>query len=164
MKSVSPFIAALLLCVSLASAQRTTRAGLRPTPGAAEAQAPETANVDTLVAPGRNIVDVSGYDKPLRSRRETFFVTNNSGKAVEEISFTIKYYDTRQRMLHSASHKVKVAIPDTETRQVSVRSWDSQFNFYYSRSAVPQRAQQATPYDVAISLDTLFTSRALPAR
>lgn len=155
-----PLALLLLAALTGATAQRTTRTGLRPAPAEAS-QSPAVApaaSTDTIVSPGRSVADVNGYDKPLRSRRETFFVTNHGSSAVEAVAFTIKYYDTRQRMLHSASHNVKIEIPPSETRQVSVRSWDPQFNFYYSRSAVPQRAQQATPYDVAITIDTLFTA------
>jgi len=59
-------------------------------------------------------------------------------------------------MLHSASHNVGADIPAGETRQMSIPSWDKQFNFYYRRSATSQRAEQATPYDVSIKVDTLF--------
>ena len=59
-------------------------------------------------------------------------------------------------MLHSASHNVGADIPAGETRQMSIPSWDKQFSFYYRRSTTSQRAEQATPYDVSIKVDTLF--------
>lgn len=160
MKKYTLLAVLALVCVT-AIGQRTTRTGLR----AKAAEAIETASdapalvYDTIASPDRHAADINGYDKPLRSRRETFFVTNNGDKAVCRIAFTIKYLDSQRRMLHSASHNVQVDIPAGETRQVSVRSWDPQFNFYYQRSAVPKRAQQATPYDVTISVDTLFMAR-----
>ncbi len=153
MKYIS--LSAIVLATALtAAAQTTTRQRLR-TAQAAAAAAPLTA-VDTLARPEPHIVDVNGYDKPLRSRRETFFVTNNSRRDLRGIAFTITYYDSARRMLHSASHNVGADIPAGETRQMSIPSWDKQFNFYYRRSTTSQRAEQATPYDVSIKVDTLF--------
>lgn len=117
---------------------------------------PPAAVYDTLAAPDASAVSVNGYDKPLRSRRETFFTTNNTDRNLARIAFTIRYFDARQRQLHQTKHNIPADIPAGETRQISVPSWDHQFNFYYIRSTIPQRAQQATPYDVRISIDTLF--------
>lgn len=138
-----------------AQAQRTTRGGLVPQQSA-QTGAPVSEATDTIVAPEPHIVDINGYDKPLRSRREVFFATNNSGRGIEALAFTIDYYDTKNRQLHKAHHNVNVDIPAGETRQVSVRSWDSQCNFYYIHSAVPQRVEKATAYRVTIAVDTLF--------
>ena len=148
----------LSLAVLTAFGQRTTRSHLKAQP---EVDAYSGATVveeeiDTVVAPEAHLVDVNGYDKPLRSRRETFFVTNNSEQPVQGMAFTIDYYDTNGRQLHSAHHQVDVEIPATETRQVSVRSWDKQQSFYYRQSAAPERAQQATPYDIKLTVDTIF--------
>lgn len=153
MKYIS--LSAIVLATAItAAAQTTTRQRLRTAQPAA-ASATITA-VDTIARPEPHIVDVNGYDKPLRSRRETFFVTNNSRRDLRGLAFTITYYDSARRMLHSASHNVGADIPAGETRQMSIPSWDKQFNFYYRRSATSQRAEQATPYDVSIKVDTLF--------
>lgn len=146
-----------ILAATIMSAQRTTRPGLK----LAEVPAIEelesiAALTDTIIAPPTALVEINGYDKPLRSRRETFFVTNGGKKSIAEMAFTITYYDTSRRMLHKASHTVELDVPPTQTRQVSLRSWDPQFAFYYIRSAVPERAQKATPYEVSISVDTIF--------
>ncbi|MDE6157635.1 MAG: hypothetical protein K2F78_05760 [Muribaculaceae bacterium] len=156
MKRISLLTLAAVLCAALA-AQTSTRRGLKPEAKAA-VQA-SVAAVDTIAAPEAHLVDINGYDKPLRSRRETFFVTNNSRRDICGLAFTITYYDTARRVLHSASHNVKADIPAGQTRQQSVRSWDTQFSFYYRRSATSQRAAQATPYDVAVKVDTLFVIR-----
>ncbi len=153
-------LSALLLAVAAVattSAQRTTRKGLRAeTKPAAAAQ---SSVADTIISPQPQTVDINGYDKPLRSRRETFFATNNSTDTVSALAFTISYFDTKNRMLHSAEHNIPVEIPPRETRQVSMPSWDSQFAFYFTRSAKPQRVEQATPYDITITVDTLFVRK-----
>lgn len=139
------------------AAQRTTRRNLHAQEAAEPAAA--AAVFDTVVPAEPHLVNVNGYDKPLRSRRETFFATNNGKRHIGAIAFTIKYYDTSNRLLHSVSHNLPAAIPPAETRQLSVRSWDVQNTFYYHRSAVPERAAQATPYDVSITVDTIFYAK-----
>lgn len=155
MTRISILIICAIIASGVASAQRTTRRNLYPKADAT-VETVATPQLDTLAAPDRSSISVNGYDKPLRSRRETFFATNNSEKDIARLAFTIEYLDAKRRMLHKMSRNVAVAIPAGETRQISVRSWDEQFNFYFHRSAVPQRAQQATPYDIRLSVDTIF--------
>lgn len=146
-------LAVLVLPVLTAVAQRTTRTRLQNV--AADVQ-PAQTECNVIAAPSPQYVSVNGYDKPLRSRRETFFVTNNGNAPIEGIAFTITYFDNNNRQLHAASHNVSVQIPPTETRQVNIKSWDSQQSFYYTRSTAPARAEQATPYDVKITVDSIF--------
>ena len=56
-------------------------------------------------------------------------------------------------------HNVDAPIPAGETRQIGLRSWDTQQAFYYERSAVPARTEQATPYRVSIAVDTVFVNK-----
>ena len=147
-------VAVALALVMCAAAQRTTRKGLRPAEQPSDASA--SARLDTLSPAPAHAVDVNGYDKPLRSRRETFFVTNNSGRDIARIALSLAYYDAQGRQLHAASHNVQADIPAGETRQLALRSWDRQLSFYYMRSAAPPRTQDVTPFDVSISIDTLF--------
>ncbi|MBO4941887.1 MAG: hypothetical protein J6C95_00475 [Muribaculaceae bacterium] len=152
----------ILLPALVLQAQDTTRRGLRAKKTDTEQTREEVAapaHTDTLVTPKPHTLDISGYDKPLRSRRETFFASNNCDMQVSAMTFTITYTDRSARQLHKRSEHIDVAIPAGETRQVSFKSWDSQFAFYYIKSPVPERARQATPYEVKISVDTLFFNR-----
>ncbi|MDE6854336.1 MAG: hypothetical protein K2J38_04690 [Muribaculaceae bacterium] len=163
-RTVLALLAAVAIC-QVFSAQRTTRKGLRPVTDAADSAAEATSGTaayDTIAAPELHTVDINGYDKPLRSRYETFFVSNNTANPVAALSLTISYYNTSGELLHRAPHRVSVDIPAGETRQVSLRSWDKQFAFYYKRSTVPARAGTATPYEIAMTVDTVFTER-MPA-
>ena len=128
MKNFS-FLVLLLVCSTAVFAERTTRRNLKPAVTGDEISQSVTA-YDTVATPDASVISVNGYDKPLRSRRETFFATNNSTADIERIAFSIRYFDSKQRLLHQTVHNV--------------------------RAAIPQRAQQATPYDVRISVDTLF--------
>ena len=160
MKRISIFIAlAFTLVAPMLVAQRTTRANLRPaqpqTAESSEAPAPYA-----LVTPGVETLRVSGYDKPLRSRRETFFVTNHAESEAVRLALTIEYLDASGRQLHKRSAAVDCEIPAGETRNLSLPSWDKQQSFYYTHSTVPTRTEQATPYDVRISVDTLYVKMA----
>lgn len=137
-------------------AQNTTRRNL--TKASVEANDNKIMVCDTIVSPALHDVDINGYDKPLRSRRETFFATNNTQDRILSVAFTIKYYDMSGRQLHQQSRNVKADIPSKETRQISFKSWDAQQSFYYRHSTVPTRTDKATPYDISISVDTIFIS------
>ncbi len=152
MKRLILFIVIFVAVVALA--QNTVRRGLRVQKEVSQTEA--AVAFDTVSPVGKHAVDIKGYDKPLRSRRETFFVTNTGNRPLSRIAVTLTYTDSKGRQLHTASHNLAAVIPAGETRQVGLRSWDVQQAFYYTRSEVPVRASQATPFDVAIAVDTLF--------
>ncbi|MDE6277916.1 MAG: hypothetical protein K2M06_07395 [Muribaculaceae bacterium] len=157
MKSLVLALGILLLpCLaSYSSAQRTTRGNLRAVPESTAAAAAAPTG-EAIVSPGTETFKITGYDKPLRSRRETFFATyNGQGEAVG-IALTITYLDEDGRQLHRRSVSVPCEVPSGETRNLSMPSWDTQQSFYFVRSSVPVRVAQATPYDVKISVDTVY--------
>ncbi|MCM1519002.1 MAG: hypothetical protein NC117_10210 [Pseudoflavonifractor sp.] len=92
-------------------------------------------------------VSLSGYDKKLRSRRETFLLVNRSGRHLRHVNVTFVYSDLQGRMLHSATVGIDCDIPAGETRQLSVPSWDIQQLYFYRESPAPRVA--ATPYNVS---------------
>lgn len=145
---------AILAVLLPATAQRTMRRDLKAKPTATAATA--DARLDTVVSPEAHTVEFNGYDKPLRSRRESFFVTNNGRIDVAAIAFTVSYFDLQQRLLHRQSRNIAVDIPAGETRQLNFPSWDLQQSFYYRLSTAPERVAQATPYDISVAVDTLF--------
>ena len=153
-------VLAIIAIAVACAAQRTTRRGLHAKTDSKESEAPAIKPVyDTIVAPGTDLIEVKGYDKPLRSRRETFFVTNNADKSVEGMAITITYFDRSRRQLHQRPANIRIDIPAGETRQAVLKSWDTQQAFYHINSPVPSRAQQATPYEVKITVDTIFFTR-----
>lgn len=147
-------ILAFAAAIAGVSAQRTTRTGLHAAADAENISVP----CDTIVAPGLEMVEVKGYDKPLRSRRETFFVANPGDKTIQRVALTISYFDTSNNLLHRAAHNVAVDVPAGETRIAGVRSWDVQNAFYYLNSTVSHKSNTAKPYTVTINVDTLFTA------
>ena len=148
MKYIS--LSAIVLATALtAAAQTTTRQRLR-TAQAAAAAAPLTA-VDTLARPEPHIVDVNGYDKPLRSNYETFFVTNRHSRTIVRITIDIDYIDMNGSQLHSRSVTVECEIPPGATRQLHTRAWDRQKAFYHHTTRSKPRSPHARPYKVVVT-------------
>lgn len=153
------FVCALcLLCLS-GWGRRTTRPSLHPAAPAAEAEADTTGAVPTFVcltAADGPEVTLAGYDKPLRSRRESFFATNpDSVRTVCHLWLTATYYDLSGRMLHRRNVAVDCMLPPGQTRRLEIPSWDSQRSFYYYLSEPPVRAS-GVPYKVTMGIDSLL--------
>ena len=143
----------ILVAVTLnSSAQRTTRKNLK-----LKEVADTTIVCDTLRNTDTHIIEISGYDKPLNSNKETFFVSNRGEATIVSIGITLNYFDSQERQLHKTTKTINCSIPTGETRLLSIPSWDKQNSFYYHRSAQPRR--QATPYSVTHSIDFVVTSK-----
>lgn len=136
----------------------------------AEYTAPAAGSRDTVGGEAADsviaFVGLSGYDKPLRSRRESLFVTNRSARTLSGLEIEIAYSDMSGRSLHRRPVTVAVDLPPGETKRVEFGSWDSQQSFYYHRSPRPSKAQ-ATPYDVKCRItgvssgDTVYVSNSV---
>lgn len=154
----------IIMCSAFTSQahERTTRKGLKIKTSITSPKKPTTTiDRDTIFINGKNAVKLSGYDKPLRSRTETLFATNQTTDTIRAITLRITYLDMHRRQLHSAQHTVAVTIPPQSTRQISFRSWDKQLSFYYILSAKP-RSGTATPYDVKCTPINIIIDRHNP--
>lgn len=109
-----------------------------------------------LAAP-KGEFEVTGYDKPLRSRHETMLVTNCGSLDADSLYLSIDYTDLQGRQLHRRALWVAGDVPPGETRQISFPSWDVQCSYVYRHSPQPRRLH--TPYDVTVSVDSISVSR-----
>lgn len=160
MKTLLSVIAILAVSFTLsARKQRTGPSRIVPVRVEQPAQA-DTSIIaaDTIVSPSKSQIRFSGYDKQNRATKETFFVTNNlpDSVTITELEVTFTYMDMQGRMLHQATHKIECEIPHGQTRQLYVRSWDSNNAFHYYRSTPPQR-RPSTPYKVTSSVTSALT-------
>lgn len=154
---------AALLAISLlpvpynasAQKQRTTRPHLSVT--ANGTAAPVAARHDTVTVT-RGVLTVSGYEKPLRSTRESALFSNHSERPIRGLSLDLSYTDMKGRELHRRSVKLECDIPPHATRQIYWPTWDRQFTFYYHRSPKPRRGL-ATPYNVSCRVDTILMQK-----
>lgn len=141
----------VLFLSAAATAQRTTRKGLRVTK-TESVNSYDTVSVASKQTDGDTPkITLAGYDKPLRSNRETMFVTNLTNNTVKGLRLELNYYDMHGKKLHSRQCDIDCDIPAGETRQISLRSWDTQHSFVYRLSTRPRQAD-ATPYDVVCNI------------
>lgn len=113
---------------------------------------------DTITEIPTDAVRLSGFDKTVRSRTESFFATNALADSADiiELWVTLDYRDTHGRQLHKADHKVKCHIPAGQTRRLSVPSFDRQGTFYYHLSPAP-RSSATTPFSVRAEVTGIVT-------
>lgn len=88
----------------------------------------------------------SGFDKPLSSVRESFFITNTTDCRLINLNIDIEYITLDSMQLHKRTVEIPCDIPPGETRKIDIKSWDNQKSFYYYKSAKPRR--NATSFDV----------------
>lgn len=141
----------LLLITSIAisaTADDTTRRRLRVDQSAITQKTATPPPCDTITAATGDIV-ISGYDKPLRSTGESFFVTNNLTRDITGIEVTITYLDMHHRRLHERTVMIDIDIPAGDTRRVDISSWDKRQVFFYHLGPKP-RSGVASPFDVTV--------------
>lgn len=131
-----------IVCTADNTLRRHTRVDLVPDADA------DTVASDTVVATAGQIT-VSGYDKPLRSYGESFFVTNATRRRFSAVVLDIQYLDLQGRQLHNRRVTVATDIPAGETRRVDISSWDKRRTFYYHLGPKP-RTRGVTPFAVRI--------------
>lgn len=126
----------------------TTRRGqLKPLSAdeiaARTAALPCAADTDSLT--------LSHYDKPMRSLRETFFVTNHYGDTLRGLTLRLHYTDTDGEMLHQRQATVTCNIPPHETRQLYLTAWDRQYTYYYTGTRIRPSSSRAIAYDAVLT-------------
>jgi hypothetical protein len=150
---------AVVVAMGVCAKQRSTRQKLRaePLPATVEATAAaDTLRGDTVA----NIVRVSGYEKPLRSRHETMMLTNNDSTiTVTAVQLEITYLDMQGRALHKRTATAATTLPPGATRLIDLKSWDVNMLFYYHLNAPTRTTSQGTPYRVTVSPTLLVYSR-----
>lgn len=114
------------------------------------------APVDTLDASLLDSIALTGYDKPLRSRRESLFVTNATDVRITGLTLSIDYYDMKGAELHHREVVVPADIPPGATRQITFPSWDHQLTFVYYRS---ERSAKGVLYKIAAILRRVTVKR-----
>ncbi len=105
---------------------------------------------DTIV-PATGSVRIAGFEKTLRARKESFFMTNNTGDTLNKVCLEIRYRDVKGRQLHNRTLWVDAELPPGGTRHYDIPAWDRQQTFYYRIHPRPKRSD-AVPFDVDITV------------
>lgn len=144
-------LAAITLAVipSVMLSQRTTRPRLKPTE---TASAPSVSYDTIFTAADSTVLSFNGYEKTLRSSRESFFITNRTDSLIDRLTVELTYLDMQGRMLDRRTADIDLTVAPGETRKADIRSWDTQNVMYYYRSPRPRSSSQATPYRLKIRL------------
>lgn len=102
----------------------------------------------------RGLLEFSGFDKPYNSRKETFLITNSTGRYIAGVKVKIEYHDLQERMINAREETIVRNIPPGETRMVSLKAFDPQSTLYYHRSRAPRYGGQ--PFTVRIILQKVL--------
>ncbi len=156
MKRLLPLIAIAAFTLPIVARRTNTQPAKALKPRADVVVTPVSTVEPTHVAVGPAEFNVAGYDKPLRSRRETMLITNRSIADVDSLYITIDYTDLQGRQLHHRSLWAEADIPRGSTRHVVIPSWDVQCSYVYRNSATPHSLH--TPYDVTVTVDSAALS------
>jgi len=118
----------------------------------------EVTAPDTLYLPSRDSIQASGYDKPLRTNRETILLTNATSRPLQGLALTISYIDMQGRQLHERTDTLAASIPAGETRMLHLATWDTQHSYYYHRGQKPRTAN-VTPYGIRCRIDFILLTK-----
>lgn len=132
--------------LTLSSSARDAIAGIKVSP---------TTPPDTLRNPSRDSIQASGYDKPLRTNRETLLITNATTRHLCGLALTLSYTDMQGRRLHERTDTLRTDIPPGRTHMLRLATWDTQQSYYYHRSRQPRTAN-VTPYDISCHIDFIL--------
>lgn len=143
-------IALILLSTVVVSAQRTTRRPLRVKPAAVAVDTAGRCMVDTVAFPGDRVA-ISGYEKPLRSNKETLHVTNaDTARVLVSVVLEIAYIDVDGNLMHRREVDLDCDIYPGETKMLACRSWDVQNRFFFAGGPRPRTA--AYPYTISLKV------------
>lgn len=144
----------ILLTAPAVNGEKTLRGKLRPNPEMVTnkgGKVDRQAVFDTVRVTSQTDIRLSGYDKPLNSRKESLFVTNHLSRDITAIELRLNYTDMSDRQLHETTRIIRADIPAGATRRVDFQSWDKQNSFYYHRSRQP-RSTNVTPFKVSCTV------------
>ncbi len=100
---------------------------------------------------------ISRYAKPAGSLKETFQLKNGTARELKRVILRIDYFRPDSSQIHSRQATVDCDIPAGEERQITLRSWDPQKNYFFLHGTKPRK--KASPYWVIITPEALFFKR-----
>ena len=153
---------AIFLCLAFPGvvAQRTTRQHLNAAVQAGQAASIPDIRADTIKGEDLACFTVTGYEKPLRSTRETLMLhAAADAPAINAILLILDYSDMSGRQLHSRTLAVPTDVAAGQTRMLTFRSWDVNKVFYYHLNRPPRTSAQGTPYAVRVTVVGALISR-----
>ena len=148
------------MLASAAFGQRTTRHKLRPATAASAADASaDMVQLDTIVAPEPRMLGVNGYDKPLRYKARDIFCD-------KQLRCGTGFYCIHNHVLRHLTPYAPQSVASCSCACSCVRNPSGEHKIVgYAvcvlscALAIARGTVQASPYEVAISVDTVFVVR-----
>lgn len=81
----------------------------------------------------------SGFDKVLKSNKESFYIKNNTDRTITSIVLYIDYRMPDDRQLTKRFLRLTCRIPAGERRKADIPTFDVQHSYYYKDSTAPKR-------------------------
>lgn len=107
-----------------------------------------SVQADTITVQPQDIT-FKGYDKPLKSARETVIATSHLSYCISDMEVSITYNDMQGRSLHQRTLWVNADLKPRKSQLITFPSWDVQKSFFYHRGQQP-RTPNVTPYDIRL--------------
>lgn len=102
------------------------------------------------------IIRISDYQKTVRSRVESFLVTNlTQNDTIKSLTVDLNYTTSDGVQLNRREVTVTTTVPPGETRHVSFTSWDRQQLFYYHLTPPTRPTDRTRPFRATITPVTL---------
>ena len=137
-------IAVLALCVASTPAK-----GIKLKPAAdSHADGAATQLMECTGDTIASLIEISGYDKPLTSRKESLFLRNGLGRDIAAVTLNIIYMQPDGTELHRREITLTHHIESGARRMIVFPSWDRQCSFRYAGSR-PSKREHAV-YTVSI--------------
>ena len=159
LRLLTVFLSILLAgALTEANAEKTLRGRLRPKAVGTTSVEKKVQKIrfDTIAVTSQADIRLSGYDKPLNSRKESMFVSNKLPCRIVGLNIRLSYSDMSGHTLHEEVIDLHDDIPAGATRRVEFPSWDRQNSFYYYRGRQP-RVANVTPYRVTCMVISYIT-------
>lgn len=140
-----------LIALTTAARTRTTQNNLRTANIVLEA-IPVTHAADSaaVAAVDQHAITLRGFTKRASDAKESFLVTNNTDHRISAIRITLRYTTIGGDMIHERTIAVPIMLNPGETQLATVKTFDTQRQFYYYAGQKPRKA--ATPFQVAYRL------------
>lgn len=161
-KSAVIISAVLALLATTAFGQSTRRKGIK----AAEPVVPEPEIFlpvnDTIsdIEVINKTIRIEGFKKAVASRVEAVLITNNSASdTIRGVEADIDYRTLDGKQLNRRTVTFSVDVPPSETRHVSVESWDKQQLFYHYDTPPVRKTGRTTPFKITLTPLRIIVSK-----
>ena len=109
----------------------------------------DTVAIDTIGSFNRKALSFRGFSKRAGDKKESFYVTNHTNRTIGHFTVMLRYSDMAGKVILERTCNVACRLAPGATAPASIKSFDTQSQFYYYASA---KRKTAMPFTVAMRL------------